>query len=109
MKERIRIYLYNRTFKEMDMSDFSVIPEDLFAGRKDIVKVELPDGVEVIGDHAFEGCTWLEEVIFPETLKRIGKEAFAGCTNLKTAVHPPSVEVADNAFKGCRQLNGSGL
>ena len=30
MKDRIKVYLYNKTFKEIDMSDFTKITEDLF-------------------------------------------------------------------------------
>ena len=30
MKERIKVYLYNKTMKEIDMSDFSYISEDRF-------------------------------------------------------------------------------
>ncbi len=33
MKDRIKVYLYNKTFKEIDMSDFTKITEDLFAER----------------------------------------------------------------------------
>ena len=45
MKERIKVYLYNKTIKEIDMTDFTYISEDIFAERGDIVKVELPEGV----------------------------------------------------------------
>ena len=30
MKERIKVYLYNKTIKEIDMSDFSYLSEDIF-------------------------------------------------------------------------------
>ena len=46
MKERIKVYLYNKTMKEIDMSDFSYISEDVFSERTDIVKVVLPEGVK---------------------------------------------------------------
>ena len=49
MKERIKVYLYNKTMKEIDMSDFSYISEDVFSERTDIVKVVLPEGVKEIG------------------------------------------------------------
>ena len=54
MSNRIKVKLYNKTFKEIDMSDFSVIPEELFANRDDIVEVELPEGVKAISANAFE-------------------------------------------------------
>ena len=41
MKERIKVYLYNKTIKEIDMSDFSYLSEDIFSERGDIIKVIL--------------------------------------------------------------------
>ena len=35
MSNRIKVKLYNKTFKEIDMSDFSVIPEELFENAYD--------------------------------------------------------------------------
>ena len=51
---RIKVTLYNRTLKEIDMSDFSYISEDIFSNRSDVVKIELPEGVKKIGNNAFE-------------------------------------------------------
>ena len=53
MSKRIKVTLYNKTFKEIDMTDFTVIPEELFANRDDIVEVVLPEGVKVISANAF--------------------------------------------------------
>ena len=59
MKERIKITLYNKTYKEIDMSDFTEITEDIFSNRDDIVDVKLPEGVKIIDAHAFENCRHL--------------------------------------------------
>ncbi len=104
MKDRIKVFLYNKTTKEIDMSDFKTIPDDMFADRRDVVRVELPEGVEVIGNNSFENCSRLEEVIFPQSLKKIGNEAFIDCVNLVKAVYGDQVEVAPNAFQGCDRL-----
>lgn len=101
MKERIMVYLYNKTTKEIDMTDFSVISEEIFSERDDIVKVELPEGVRIIGSHAFENCQNLEEVDCPKSLERIGREAFADCVKLKKVNYGPDVRVDASAFKGC--------
>ena len=87
---RIKVTLYNRTLKEIDMSDFSYISEDIFSNRSDVVKIELPEGVKKIGNNAFENCNNLEEVIFPDSLEEIGQEAFINCVNLKSAVYVSS-------------------
>lgn len=104
MKERIKVYLYNKTIKEIDMSDFSVINDGIFAYRNDVVKVELPEGVEEIANNAFENCIRLEEVVCPDSLKKIGDEAFADCTSLSKISYGDSVEVSASAFKGCKKL-----
>lgn len=101
IKTRIKVTLTNLTYKEIDLSDFSVIPEELFTGRTDIKKVEFPEGVQVIRSNAFEGCTSLEEVIFPLSLKCIESEAFADCTKLSKADIPEDVKVDASAFIGC--------
>ena len=104
MKDRIKVYLYNKTFKEIDMSDFTKITEDLFAERNDIIKVELPEGVEEIGNHAFENCTNLQKVVCPNSLKKIGTKAFADCTNLRKVDYSDNVEVEATAFVGCPNM-----
>lgn len=104
MKERIKVHLYNRTIKEIELSDYSYISEDIFSNRSDIVKVEFPEGVEVIGSHAFESCVNLEEVVCPESLKRVGEEAFADCINLRKVSNISGAEVAPTAFKGCYNM-----
>lgn len=105
-KGRIKVTLYNRTMKEIDMSDFTVISEGLFSNRSDVVKIVFPEGVEHISDNAFENCNNLEEVVFPSSLKTIGREAFVNCGHLKKASYGKEVKVDPTSFKGCIQLQG---
>ena len=104
VKKRIKITLANKTIKEMDLSNLREIPEDMFSGRKDIFKIELPEGVEVVGSNAFESCTSLEEIIFPATIKEIGYEAFINCINWKNAILPERAKVDITSFSGCTSL-----
>lgn len=104
MSNRIKVKLYNKTFKEIDMSDFSVIPEELFANRDDVVEVELPEGVKAISANAFENCQRLEKVVFPSTLESIGEEAFVNCSNLREADYGKNVRITPTSFTGCRNL-----
>ena len=101
---RIKVTLYNRTFKEIDMSDFTRITEGIFSNRDDIVEVAFPEGVEVIAPNAFENCRRLEKVEFPKSLKSIENEAFINCLSLKEADYGKNVTVAPDAFKGCINL-----
>ncbi|GMH73366.1 hypothetical protein TrLO_g1019 [Triparma laevis f. longispina] len=47
-----------------------------------LVVVDIPEGVEIIGAAAFQQCVSLTTVSFPTTLKLIGIAAFASCPSL---------------------------
>ena len=57
------------------------ISEGAFAGRTDITKVVVPDGVGYIGSHAFEDCSNLRTLVIGDV--SIWQYAFSGCTALK--------------------------
>ena len=84
----------------------SVIGEYCFAECFGLAgDVEIPEGVEEIGQYAFYGCENLDGVIFPNGLRIIGAYAFKNCTNLKHLVLPETIEeIYDNAFERCTAL-----
>ena len=57
-----------------------------------IKKIFVPDTVEKIGSHAFEGCINLETIHLGKNVKKIGQEAFRGCKKLKEVVFPPKFD-----------------
>ena len=74
------------------------IPEQVTIGEKG-------HNVTAIEACAFANCRALERVEFPETLKHVGEHAFFGCASL-TKVHlGRNVRyVAENAFENCAKL-----
>lgn len=58
------------------------IAEGVFYGCISLKDICLPEGLEEIGESAFEGCG-LKKITFPSTLKKIGKSAFASCIHLE--------------------------
>ncbi len=48
-------------------------------------EVVVPEGVTVVFDHAFEGCTRVEKVVFPSTLEKISFQYIRNDTSLKEA------------------------
>lgn len=72
------------------------------------VKGELviPDGVETIGNYAFQNCTELTSVVIDNSVTSIGENAFNGCGKLASVTIPSSVVVIGrSAFDGCTSLN----
>lgn len=49
-----------------------------------IVTIELPNGLEKIGDSAFYGCKNIEDIVIPKKVANIGRYAFGWCEHLKT-------------------------
>lgn len=77
----------------------------VFAGRKDITSISIPNSVIYIGKGAFSGCTGLTSVTIPSSVTRTGTEIFSGCTGLTYVTIPGSVEKVETAaFMGCTNL-----
>lgn len=68
--------------------------------------ITICEGVQSIGDNAFEGCEGLKTVILPKGLKTIGQSAFANCGDLTYLEIPDSVtEIAESAFSNSGLVN----
>ena len=69
------------------------IGDAAFYGEYENLKtVRLPDTLERIGDHAFEGCLKLEKIDLPEAITEIGKDAFKDCDALRRATFAGDAE-----------------
>ncbi len=68
----------------------------------DLYTVEIPDSVTSIGDYAFSDCVFLDKVKLPDGLAEIGERAFDGCSSMSGIDIPDSVIIIGNyAFTGC--------
>lgn len=77
-----------------------------------IVKVTIPETVQVIGDNAFAACTELPAITLPAGLTSISQSAFAGCTKLTTVNMSACTalkSIGDKAFWGCTMLESPAL
>ena len=64
--------------------------------------ITIPEGVEEIGDYAFQGAKNLAMVSFPSTLKTIGRGAFSAVNGLTVVRLPNGLETIQyRAFAGC--------
>ena len=58
----------------------------------DATEVTIPEGVTMIGDEAFYGCTGLKSLTILSSEITIGEDAFEGCTQLKTVNLPKGLQ-----------------
>ncbi len=72
---------------------------------KDILKIEIPEGVVAIDDNAFSYFDKLYDVELPDALIRIGSNAFKNCTALKSVNLKNVSFVGEYAFLGCSSLH----
>jgi len=100
---------YNGNAKEVDIPseiDGKAIVkiEGTFDGNKTIEKVNLPEGIAIIGLHAFYGCSNLKSVNLPNSLKTIDNFAFS-YSGLSEIVLPANTHyINEGAFLGCGNL-----
>ncbi len=71
-----------------------------------VTEINIPDGIEKIGQNVFEECKQLKTVTFPKNLKSVGADAFKECESLTEAILPDTVvRIDDRAFYNCKNLN----
>lgn len=59
----------------------------------------VPDGIEIILDNAFEGCTFINKILLPQSLKALGNNCFKDCYALNELHIPAGVEyIAPRCF-----------
>ena len=70
-----------------------------------IKSINLPEGLESIGEAAFKDCVYLELAELPSTLKHLDDWAFYNCTNITISTLPGAIETLG---KGVFGHNGPG-
>jgi hypothetical protein len=93
-----------------DKAQLHEIPDNAFAGCKNLETVILPGKLASIGKGAFAGCRKLAQFNIPDALKSIGEEAFMDCDAIELIGFPRgSASVGKRAFAGCGALNSVSL
>ncbi len=80
-----KMELSNKTFTSFTelkyFTSVKKIPGCFFQASK-LQEITLPEGLQNIGEKAFEGCKMLTSINIPETVSSIGSKAFSNCSRL---------------------------
>lgn len=98
-------------FSEVSVLEKIELPEGLeeigqnaFAGCFKLRQIQIPDSVRILGEFAFDSCAF-STINLPEGITEIPIGLFADCKNLKGVVLPGSLtSIGDVAFRGCESL-----
>ena len=78
------------------------IGERAFQDMNNLKTIIIPDSVTSIEDNAFNNCSVLTNLVLPDSITTIGNAAFSGCTSLEKIVLPSKLTSLGNvAFGGC--------
>lgn len=67
-------------------------------------EINIPEGVEVIGEYAFINFVNLKKITFPSSLRRIREGAFECCKSLESIEFSNPVIIEKDAFRFCKAL-----
>ena len=82
-----------------------IIGEHAFSGCSSLTSVNIPSSVAYIGDCAFQDCSSLTSINIPSSVTEIREYAFDGCSSLISVKIPSSVtSIGGSAFSGCSGL-----
>ena len=95
---------YSRLMNVELCDGLEIIGEHAFDHCKSLVQIIIPSSVKVIGIFAFLGCSQLMNVELSEGLERIGMGAFSSCTSLECISIPSTIKVISYAFSRCKRL-----
>lgn len=85
--------------------DVTTIRAYAFHNKKSITRIDLPNTVTGIGQHAFSGCDNLVEINLNEGLKSFGDSALSSLASLATITIPSTVtSVGYNFLDACTNL-----
>lgn len=81
------------------------ISDGAFRGYDFLENVEIPVGIEYIGQYAFADCVNLKEIKLPKGIKGFWANSFEGCDKLETISLPDSIVwLYGDIFKYCKSL-----
>ena len=88
-----------------DVYNVSAIGQEAFSNCRELLSVDMKEGITSIGINAFSGCVCLEKIEIPEGVSTIKTGTFAECTTLSVVSLPQSLtSIGEAAFFNCYSL-----
>ena len=79
---------------------------NLYLKGKLVTELSVPQGVKIISEYAFYGCTSIESIVLPSSVTQISDLAFGACTSLKSISFGSDLTgIGESAFAGCSSLD----
>lgn len=76
-----------------------------FNSNTGVVTVNIPDGVNFVGNGGFTNCSNLKSVCLPTDLTSLLQNAFKGCSSLESVFIPDTVTITNTSlFENCSNL-----
>ncbi len=94
-----------RRINDQAMSCFYISGKVLMSYTGNESRVNVPDGIEVIGESCFEGNDRINRVIMSNTVREIHENAFRNCICMQSVVMSENLRtICRNAFENCKKL-----
>lgn len=87
--------------------EFQKLGDYGFRNNENIIRVQLPEGIQYLPGNFFYGCSNLKEIWLPDSMLEIGSNSFYGCKSLETVhIGKKSAlrEIGEYAFSLCESL-----
>ena len=104
-----RVFGFHNTIKKVHIQDGSKLKKigDLaFSDCRKLTEINLPEGLETIGECAFE-WSGLKEIVIPSSVTLIKKKAFKNCVYLANVIIKKDSKleiIGDASFHSCKRL-----
>ena len=82
------------------------VADGAYLRAKNLISIDLPEGITIIGIQSFSECYSLKEIKFPKSLTKIDYMSFAYCSSIEEVdlLQTKAQELGPSAFYNCTSL-----
>lgn len=96
---------YHSALENVEINgSLSAIPDSAFYSNTKLKNAVLGEGIEIIGNKAFDQCIALEEINIPDSVTEIGSNTFTYSSLAYIPLGKGQTEIPDSYMTGCKNL-----